>query len=62
LIDVRDGEAVGWVPDWLLEDVHRLRRETAEFNIYAERINPDAPPHLQLLCRIDASVATPTDL
>jgi hypothetical protein len=62
LIDVRDGEAVGWVPDWLLEDVHRLRRETAEFNIYAEHINPDAPPHLQLLCRIDASVATPTDL
>ena len=56
LIDVRDGEPVGYVPDWLVEDVHWLRAAASDFRVVAERVNPDAPSHLQLLCRIEASV------
>ena len=56
LIDVRDGEPVGYVPDWLVEDVHSLREVAADFRVVVERVNPDAPFHLQLLCRIEAVV------
>lgn len=56
LIDVRDGEAVGYVPDWLLEDVHDLRSKAASFSVVAERVNPLAPSHMQLLCRIEAQL------
>lgn len=56
LIDVRDHEPVGYVPDWLVEDMHTLRDVASAFRIVAERINVDAPPHLRLLCRLEAQV------
>jgi hypothetical protein len=57
LIDARVGEPVGYVPDWLVEDVHRLRDDASEFLVFAERVNPDASSHLKLLCRIEAVVS-----
>jgi hypothetical protein len=57
LIDVRDREPVGYVPDWLVEDVNSLRSAASDFMVVADRISPDAPSHLQLLCRIEATVS-----
>jgi len=57
LIDVCSGEPVGFVPDWLVEDVHDLRECTDEFVVIAERVNIDAPAHLRLLCRIEARLS-----
>jgi hypothetical protein len=54
LIDATAGEAVGWVPDWLLDDVHRLIT-TGDFVLRAQQINFDAPWHLKLLCRLEGS-------
>ncbi|MEJ7772813.1 MAG: HIRAN domain-containing protein [Geodermatophilaceae bacterium] len=54
LIDVVAGHAVGWVPDWLVDDVHTLRARDPELEVVVERCNPDAPAHLRLLCRISA--------
>lgn len=56
LIDASHGEPVGYVPDWLLEDLHDLRSRTSDLSIFVERINPDAPSHLKLLCRLEAIV------
>lgn len=57
LIDAARGEPVGYVPDWLLDDLHDLRHRADELSIFAEQINPEAPSHLKLLCRIEAIVA-----
>lgn len=54
LIDVDAGHPVGWVPDWLVEDVHILRARDPSLEVRVERCNPDAPAHLRLLCRISA--------
>jgi hypothetical protein len=54
LIDVHGGDPVGYVPDWLVDDVLRLRSEAVDFTLVAERVNPEAPFHLRLLCRIEA--------
>lgn len=48
------GRQVGWIPDWLVDDVHRLREE-GSVRVYVEQVNPDAPPYLALLCRLEAS-------
>jgi hypothetical protein len=44
---------VGWVPDWLMDDVHGMR-ETASLALTVGKVNLDAPPHLRLLCWIEA--------
>jgi len=59
LIDAEANHPVGYVPDWLLDDVHLLR-SVSEVRILAERVNPDAPAHLQLLCRLEAKSAEVT--
>lgn len=46
-----DGSALGWIPDWLVEDVHRFR-STDKLRIFVEQVNEDAPPHLSVLCRL----------
>lgn len=56
LIDTVDGEPVAYIPDWLVEDVHRLRECAERLDVVAEQINTDAPPHLRLLCRLEATV------
>lgn len=55
LIDVESGLAVGWVPAWLLDDVHEWMRECAPV-MAVEQVNLDAPWHLRLLCRVDVSL------
>ena len=57
LICVDGGEAVGYVPDWLLTDLEDLHAKADALEIFAERVRPDAPPHLRLLCRIEARLA-----
>lgn len=56
LICADSGEPVGYVPDWLLTDIEELQAKTNQLEIIAERVSPDAPPHLRLLCRIEARV------
>ena len=58
LIDVQDCQPVGYVPDWLVEDIHTLQSNSLEFSVVAERVSPGAPSHLQLLCRVDAKLAS----
>jgi hypothetical protein len=48
------GVPIGWVPDLLLDDVHRLMQR-ADVTVTAEHVNgPDAPWHLRLLARLRA--------
>lgn len=54
LICAASGDPVGYVPDWLLADVEYLRSKAEVFEIFAERVSPEAPPHLRLLCRVEA--------
>lgn len=54
LIDAEADAPVGWVPDWLVSEVHELLDSGYELNLVAERINPTAPVHLRLLCRLEA--------
>lgn len=57
LIDTADGRMVGYVPDWLCADVHHRIKDGWTFAAVAERVNPDAPARLRVLCRIDAHPA-----
>lgn len=57
LIDTVDGRKIGYVPDWLCADVHHRLKDGWTFVAVAERVNPDAPPRLQVLCRVDARPA-----
>jgi len=54
LIDAVAGESVGWVPNWLLDEVHRLM-PAPDFDLRVEKVNLDAPSHLKLLCRLEAT-------
>lgn len=54
LIDAEADLAVGYVPDWLVNEVHGLVDTGHKLNLVAERINPTAPAHLRLLCRLEA--------
>lgn len=48
---------VGWVPDLLVEDMHRLMART-HVVVKVEHVNgPDAPWHLRLLARLHAAPA-----
>jgi len=50
-----DGHPVGYLPDWLGDDAHRLRQE-GSVSIYVDQVNHDAPPHLAVLCKLEATV------
>ena len=51
LLLTADGSTLGWIPDWLVRDVHDLR-DGGEVTISVDRINKDAPPRLQLMCKL----------
>ena len=52
------GVPVGWVPDLLVEDLHRLM-EHAEVRATVAHVNgPDAPEHLRLLAQLQAAPVT----
>lgn len=56
LVCADTGAALGYVPDWLLEDLASLLKQAQSCRVIAERVTPDADPHLRLLCRIEALV------
>lgn len=47
------GSRIGYVPDWLLDDVHGWGLLSTA--VHVEQVNAGAPAHLRLLCRIEAS-------
>lgn len=48
------GKPVGWIPDYLLEDVHKQRDAGFEVGVFVEHANGlNVPWHLRLLCRIE---------
>ena len=55
LINTDDGRKIGYVPDWLCADVHERIRSGWSVTAVAERVNPDAPAHVRVLCRVTAS-------
>lgn len=48
------GVPVGWVPDWLCGEIAELSRSGWRFEAVAEKVSPEAPSHIQVLCRITA--------
>ena len=45
---------VGWIPDYLLDYVHKKRDEGMQPKVYVEKANgPDIPWHLRLLCMLE---------
>lgn len=56
LVCASTGDALGYVPDWLLGDLEELLQRACSYRVIAERVTPDADPHLRLLCRIEAQV------
>lgn len=53
-----DETELGWVPDWLVSDVHAMRQR-ADVHVFVEQVNPDAPPHLAVLCRLECFAESP---
>ena len=52
------GFPVGWVPDYLVEEIHKLRDSGDDFDIAVEHANgPDIPWHLRLLCRLETNAS-----
>ncbi len=57
LINTRNDEPVGWMPDYLVDTVHELRSLISEddIKVTAEHVNPpDVPPYMRLICRLTA--------
>jgi hypothetical protein len=53
LLDARHNRPVGYVPGYLLDEVHDARNAGADVRVYVEQANgPDVPAHLRLLCRM----------
>jgi transcriptional regulator with XRE-family HTH domain len=49
-----DGRLVGWIPDYLLDYVHKSRSPDVGLRVVVERANGnDRPWHLRLLCRLE---------
>ena len=54
-----DGMRVGWVPDYLLSEIHGYIDSNRTLSITVVRANgPDAPWHLRLLCRLTVGPAS----
>ena len=54
LVNTLDGQKFGYVPDWLCPDVHARIKDGWSITAIAERVNPDAPAHVRVLCRLEA--------
>ena len=52
LVDVASGEEIGWIPDWLVDEIHRQINVEAQLEITVDQVNPDAPDHLKVLAYI----------
>jgi len=48
-----EGRTLGWVPDYLVDEIRTYRQVNRSVSFIVERANgPDAPWHLRLLCRL----------
>ncbi|WP_068481339.1 HIRAN domain-containing protein [Pseudoclavibacter helvolus] len=47
-------ERIGWVPDWLCGEVAAMAAEGWSYRVIAEQVNPSAPAHIRVLCRLEA--------
>ena len=57
-----DGTVVGWVPNYLLAEVHTYERSGRTLSFAVERSNArETPWHLRLLCRLTIAPATQRD-
>jgi hypothetical protein len=56
LINTTDGRKIGYVPDWLCGDAYERIKDGWQVTAVAERVNPDAPAHVRVLCRVDAQL------
>ncbi len=54
LVNTVDGRKVGYVPDWICSDVQGRIKDAWQVSAFVERVNPDAPAHVRVLCRIEA--------
>lgn len=53
LLDARHNRPVGYVPSYMLDEVHGARDAGAAVRVRVEKANgPDVPAHLRLLCRM----------
>lgn len=59
VVAAESGAKLGYVPDWLCGDIHDRIQNGWSVRVVAERINPDAPAHIRLLVRLDASPTAP---
>lgn len=58
IVVAKDRQRVGWVPDYLLDYVHKQRDAGKRISVLVEHANgPEAPWHLRLLCRLECSLA-----
>lgn len=58
LLDATADEPVGWVPDWLVGEIHALVGCGA-VRVSVAQVNLDAPSHLKLLCMLEAHSQQP---
>jgi len=54
LLDVTFEQPVGWVPDWLLTDVHAMFA-VGSVKVSVAQVNVDAPTHLRLMCLLETA-------
>ena len=55
-----DGKRIGWVPDYLLPEIHSHIDSNRALSVTVARANgPEAPWHLRLLCRMTVAPAPP---
>ncbi len=48
-----EGTPIGWVPNYLLDEIHAYLQASRALTFVVERVNgPDAPWHLRLLCQL----------
>lgn len=60
LIDAAQNRPVGWVPSYMLDEVHKARQGGASVRAFVERANgPQVPSHLRLLCRLRIDPLSP---
>jgi hypothetical protein len=54
LLDVTSGQAIGWVPRYLLDYVHKHLGQGEDLRVYVDRVNgPEASWHMRVLARME---------
>ena len=57
-----NGKRVGWIPNYLLTEVHGYINSSRSVSVTVVQANgPDAPPHLRLLCQLTVGPEPPKE-